>query len=123
MAERDDLMALLIAVGDEIYDRGEDPALGELVEQLMDRLLDDDASEIADDARATIPRLHHLWCGTTRRFDLTIDDSDEDVSDEDEGIAALIRCTPCRYTVAPMCRARPRTTPRRRGQGQGGGRD
>ena len=31
MEERDGLMALLIAVGDEIYDRGEDPALGELL--------------------------------------------------------------------------------------------
>ena len=57
--QRGDLMAQLIAFGDEIYDRGEDPALGELVVQLMDRLLDDDTSEIADDARATIPRLHH----------------------------------------------------------------
>ena len=37
MEVRDDLMALLVAVGDEIYDRGEDPALGELVEQLMAR--------------------------------------------------------------------------------------
>ena len=57
-------------------DRDEDPVLGELVDQLMDRLLDDDTSEIADDARAAVPRLHHLWCGTARRFDLTIDDSD-----------------------------------------------
>ena len=47
--EREDLMALLIAVGDELYDRGED-ALIELVYQLMDWLLDDDTSEIADDA-------------------------------------------------------------------------
>ena len=62
----------------------------------MDQLLDDDTSEIANDAGATIPRIHHLWCGTDR-FDLTIDDNDENVSDED--------------------------TPRRRGQGQGGGRD
>ena len=54
MEEREDLMALLIAVGDEIFDRGEDPALGELVDQLMDWLLDDDTSEIADDARATL---------------------------------------------------------------------
>ena len=36
MEERDGLMALLIAVGDEIYDRGGDPALGNLVEQLLD---------------------------------------------------------------------------------------
>ena len=50
----------------EIYDRGTDPALGELVDQLMDRLLDDDTTEIADDVRATILRLHHLWCGTAR---------------------------------------------------------
>ena len=54
---------------------------------------------------------------SARRFDLTIDDSDEDVSDEDDGIAALIRGTPSRYTVATMCRARPRTSLRRRGQG------
>ena len=110
-------MALLIAVGDEIYDRGEEPELGELVEQLMDRLLEVDTSEIADDARETIPRLHHFWCGTVRRFDLTIDDSDEDVSDENDGIAALIRGTPCRYKVATMRRARLRTSLRRRGQG------
>ena len=57
---------------------------------MMDRLLDDDTSEIADDARATIPRLRRFWCGTARSFDLTIDDSDEDASDEDDGIAALI---------------------------------
>ena len=90
--ERDDLTVLLIAVRDELLDRDEDPAL--LVYQLMDQLLDADTSEIADVARATIPRLHHLWCGTARRFDLTIDDSDEDVSDEDDGIAAFIRALP-----------------------------
>ena len=61
----------------------------------MDRLLDDDTSEIADDARATIPRLHHLWCGTARRFDLTIDDSDEEGdSDEGDGFAALVHGNP-----------------------------
>ena len=90
-----------------------------MVDQMMDRLLDDDTSEIA---RADIPRLHHLWCGTARRFDLTIDDS-EDASDEDDGIAALIRGTPCRYTVVSKCWARPRTqtTPSR--SRAGGGRD
>ena len=86
--ERKDLTVLLIAVRDELLDRDEDPALVELVYQLMDGLLDADTSEIADDARATIPRLHHLRCGTARRFILTIDDSDEDVGDEDDGIAA-----------------------------------
>ena len=50
----EDLLALLIAVRNELHDRGED-ALVELVYQLMDRLLDDDTSEIANDARATIP--------------------------------------------------------------------
>ena len=114
MEERDRLMALLIALGDEIYYRGEDPELGELVGQLMDRLLEADTSEIADDARETT--LHQIWCGTAGRFNLTIDDSDEDVSDEDDGIAALIRGTPCRYTVATMCRAWPRTSLRRCGQ-------
>ena len=89
---------LLIAVGDELLDRDEDPALDDLVRQLMDRLLDADTWEIADDARATIPRLHHLW-GGTRRFDLTIEDSDEDVGDEEDigedyGIAALVHGTP-----------------------------
>ena len=123
MEEREDLVELLIAVGDELYDRGEDPELGELVDQMMDWLLDDDTSEIAEDARATIPRLHHLWCGTARRIDLTIDDSDEDASDQDDGIAALIHDTPCRYAVASTCWAWPKTKPRRRGQGQGGGRD
>ena len=111
-------MELFIAIGDELYDRGEDPALCELVDQMMDRLLDDDTSEIADDARATIPRLYHLWCGTALRFDLTIDASDEDASDEDDCTAALIRGTLCRYTVASTCWARPRTRSRRRGHGQ-----
>ena len=60
MEERDRLMVLLIAVGVEICDRGENPELGELFEQLMDRLLEADTSEIADDARETIPRFHHL---------------------------------------------------------------
>ena len=50
----EDLLALLIAVRNELHDRGED-ALVELVYQLMDRLLDDDTSEIADDARAYPP--------------------------------------------------------------------
>ena len=81
----------------------------DLVEQRMDRLLDDDTSEIADDARATIPRLHHLWCGTPRRFDLTTDDSDEEASLHSSG--ALLVDTQWR------------PAPRRRGQGQGGGRD
>ena len=94
MEEREDLMELLMAFGDELYDRGEDPELGELVDQKMDQLLDNNTSGNADDARATIRRLHHLWCGTARRFDLTIDDSDEDASDEDDGIAALIHGTP-----------------------------
>ena len=76
MEERDRLMALLIAVGDETYARCEDPELGELVEQLMDRLLEGDTLEVADDAREIIPRLNHLRCGTARRFDLTIDDSE-----------------------------------------------
>ena len=108
MEQREDLTVLLIAVRDELLDRDEDPALVELVHQLMDRLLDADTSEIADDARATIPRLHLLWCGTARRFDLTINDSDEDVSDdedigEDYGIAALVNSTPIRYTLVSKC--------------------
>ena len=120
MEEREDLTVLLIAVRDELLDRNEDPALVDLVYQLMDRLLDADTSEIADDARATIPHLHHLWCGTARRFDLTIDDSDEDVSDEEDvgedyGIAALVHGTPIRYTLVSLCGKRRRTAPRRRG--------
>ena len=107
--EREDLLALLIAVRNELHDRGED-ALVELVYQLMDRLLDDDTSEIADDARATIPRLHHLWCGTARRFDLTIDDSDEEGdSDEGDGFAALVHGTPERYATG--CNSGPRRRP------------
>ena len=102
-------MELLIAVGDELYDRGEDPALCELVDQMMDRLLDHDTSEVADDARATIPRLHHLWCGTALRFDLTID-----ASDEDDCTAALIRGTLCRYAgVHVLGPAQDQTTPSR----------
>ena len=113
--EREDLMALLIAVRNELHDRGED-ALIELVYQLMDRLLDDDTSEIADDARATIPRLHHLWCGTARRFDLTIDDSDEEGdSDEGDGFAALVHGTPERYATG--CTSGPRRRPSSRREG------
>ena len=114
MEEREDLMELLIAVGGELHDMGEDPERGELVE--MSRLLDDDTSEIANDARATIPRLHHLWCGTARR-------SHGDASDEDDGIAALIYGTQCRYVVASTCWAWHKTKPRRGGQGQGAVRD
>ena len=91
--------------------------------QMIDRLLDDDPSEIAGDVRATVPRLHHLWGGTARRFDLTIDDSDEDASDEDDGIAALIHGTPCRYAVASTCWAGPRPNHVVEVKGRGGGRD
>ena len=49
------------------------------------------------------------------RFDEPID-----ARDEDDCTAALIRGTLCRYTVASTCWARPRTRPRRRGQGAGG---
>ena len=109
--EREDLLALLIAVRNELHDRGED-ALVELVYQLMDRLLDD-TSEIADDARATISRFHHFWCGTARRFDLTIDDSDEEGdSDEGGGFAALVHGTPERYATG--CNSRARRRPSRR---------
>ena len=113
--EREDLLALLIAVRNELHDRGED-ALVELVYQLMDRLLDDDTSEIADDARATIPRLHNLWCGTARRFDLTNDDSDEEGdSDEGDGFAALVHGTLERY--ATKCISRPWRRPSSRREG------
>ena len=113
--EREDLLALLIGVRNELRDRGED-ALIELVYQLMDRMLDDDTSEIADDARATIPRLHHLWCGTARRFDLTIDDSDEEGdSDEGDGFAALVHGTPERYATG--CTSGPRRRPSSRREG------
>ena len=56
----------------------------------------------------------HLWCGAGRRFDLTIDDSDEDHRDEGDGNAALVRGAPCRCAVVSKCWA---STPRRRGQG------
>ena len=117
MKECKDLTVLLISVRDELLDRDEDPALVDLVYQMLDRLLDADTSETADDARATTPHLHHLWCGT-RRFDLTIDDSDEDVGDEEDigedyGIAALVHGTPFRYTLVSKCWNRRRTTPRR----------
>ena len=119
MEEREDLTVLHIAVRDELLDRDEDPALVDLVSQLMEWLQDADTPELADDARATIPHLHHLWCGT-RHFDLTIDDSDEDVGDEEDigedyGIAALVHGTPIRYTLVSKCGNRRRTAPRRRG--------
>ena len=52
MEEREDLTVLLIDVRDELLDRDEDPALVDLVYQLMGQLPDADTSEIADDARA-----------------------------------------------------------------------
>ena len=55
MEERTDLTVLFIAVCDELLDRDEDPALVDLVYQLMDWLLDADTSEIADDARENHP--------------------------------------------------------------------
>ena len=101
MEERDDLEDQLIAVRDELLDRDEDADLVDLVYQLTEWLYDADMPELADDAGRTIPHLHHLWCGT-RHFDLTIDDSDEDVGDEEDigedyGIAALVHGTPIRY--------------------------
>ena len=117
--EREDLLVLLIAVRMELHDRRGSCARRTGVPTLLDA----DTSEIADDAQATVPRLHHLWCGTDRCFGLTIHDSDEEDSDEDDGVAALIRGTPCRYAVAAKCWALPKTTPRRRGDGQGSGRD
>ena len=119
MEEREDLEDQLIAVRDELLDRDEDPELVDLVYQLMEWLYDADTPELADDTRATIPHLHHLWCGT-RHFDLTIDDSDEDVGDEEDigedyGIAALVHGTPIRYTLVSKCGNRRRTAPRRRG--------
>ena len=108
-------MALLIEVGNEIHDRGRDPALGELVIQLLDCLVEYDTSKIAEDARVTIPRHPHLWGGAARRFDLTIDDSDEEDMGEDFGIAALVHGTPIRYTLVSNCGTRRRTAPRRSG--------
>ena len=107
MEEREDLGDQLIAVRDELLDRDEDPVLVDLVYQLMEWLYDAETPELADDARATIPHLHHLWCGT-RHFDLTIDDSGGDVGDEEDigedyGIAALVHGTPLRYTLMSKC--------------------
>ena len=82
MEERGDLEDQLIAVRDELLDRDEDPELVGLVYQRMEWLYDADTPELADDAQATIPHLHHLWCGT-RHVDLTIDHSAEDVCDEE----------------------------------------
>ena len=70
--EREDSEDQLIAVRDEQLDRDEDPALVDLVYQLLEWLYYADTPELAEDAPATIPRLHNLWCGT-RHFDLTID--------------------------------------------------
>ena len=105
MEEREDLEDQLIAVRDELLDRDEDPELVDLVYQLMEWLYDADTPELADDARATIRHLHHLWCGT-RHLDLTVDDSDEDLGDkedigEDYGIAALVHGTPIRTLWCP----------------------
>ena len=71
IGEKEHLMEPLIAVGDEIHNRGKDPELGEMVHEMMCRLPDSDTSEIADDTR------HELWCGAAQRFDLTADDRDD----------------------------------------------
>ena len=113
MEEREDLEGQLIAVRGELLDRDEDPQLVDLVYQLVELLHDADTPELADDARATIPHLHHLWCGT-RHFDLRIDDSDEDVGDE-EDIGEDYGIAPIRYTLVFKCGNRRRTAPRLRG--------
>ena len=97
--EREDLEDQLIAVRDKLLEGDEDPELVDLVYRLLGWLYDADTPELADDARATIPHLHHLWCGT-RHFDLLIDDSDEG---EDYGTTALpsgILWCPCAGTGA-----------------------
>ena len=119
MEEREDMEDQLIVVRDELIDRDEDPELVDLVYQLMEWLHDADTPELADDARAVILHLYHLLCGT-RHFDLTVDDSDEDVGDEEDigedyGIAALVHGTPIRYTLVSKCGNWRRTAPRRRG--------
>ena len=63
-----------------------------MIHTMMDRLLDNDTAEIADDARHAIPHFHNLWCGNAQHFDLTARDTD------DEGIAALVHGFPEQYT-------------------------
>ena len=57
-----------------------------MIHTMMDRLLDNDTAEIADDARHPIPHFHNLWwCGNAQHYDLTTHDTD------DEGIAGTER--------------------------------
>ena len=122
--EREDLEGQLIAVRDELLDRDEEPEVVDLINQLLEWLYDIYTSELADDARTTISHLHHLWCHT-RHFDLTIDDSDEGVDEEEDigeeyDIAALVHGTPIRYTLVSKCGNRRRTASRHRGAWAGG---
>ena len=64
MEELEELENQLIAVRDELLVSDENPELVDLVNQLLEWLYDADTPELADDARATIPHLHHLWWGT-----------------------------------------------------------
>ena len=68
-------------------------------DQLMCQLLVSDPSEIADEARLTIPRFHKLWCRTAQHIDVAADDSDDG-----DGIAALVRGT-------SVCNSGPRLRP------------
>ena len=120
--EREDLEDQLIAVRDEQLDRDEDPALVDLVYQLMEWLYHADTPtlELAEDAPATIPRLHNLWCGT-RHLDLTIDDKRSGRQRRGRHRRRLRhRCTrprhPCSVHAGVQVRepAQDRATPKRR---------
>ena len=72
--ETEHLLKLLEDVAHMLYWREEDEEFIGMIHTMMDRLLDNDTAEIAEDARHAIPHLHNLWC--TNAHDLTADDTD-----------------------------------------------
>ena len=63
-----------------------------MIHTMMDRLLDNDTAEIANDARHAIPHFQNIWCGSAQHYDLTADDT------HDEGIAAFVHSTPEQFS-------------------------
>ena len=62
------LLKLLEAVADVLYWREEDEELIGMIHTMMDRLLDNDTAEIADDARHPSPSQHLVRERPTQRF-------------------------------------------------------
>ena len=112
--EIEHLLKLLEDVAHMLCWREEDEEFIGMIHTMMDRLLDNNTAEIAEDARHAIPHLHNIWCRNAH--DLTADDTDDESdSDEGDGFAALVHGTPERY--ATECNSGPRRRPSSRREG------